>query len=125
MDDPQTPAPPHHRAGGGRAAKRAARTARAGASMSYITRKIGCYEVLDEEGLAIIERNADTILSEIGIDYRDDAEALAIWKAAGADVQGERVHCPPGMCRSRTAPRSSGASTRAGATRRSRTFAIS
>ena len=108
MDDPQTPAQHHHRASGGRAAKRAARTARAGASMSYITRKIGCYEVLDEEGLAIIERNADTILSEIGIDYRDDAEALAIWKAAGADVQGERVHCPPGMCRSiiqATAPR--------------------
>ena len=99
MDEQQAPAAHHHR-GGGRAAKRAARSARAGASMPYITRRIGCYEVLDEEGLALIERNADTILAEIGIDYRDDAEALAIWKAAGADVQGERVRCPPGMCRS-------------------------
>src|SRR3954465_4713288 len=99
MDEPQAVAPHSHR-GGGRAAKRAARSARALASMPYITRKIGCYEVLDEEGLAIIERNADTILEEIGIDYREDPEALAVWRAAGADVRGERVHCPRGMCRS-------------------------
>ena len=83
----------------GRDAKRAARAARAAASVPYITRKIPYYEVLDEEGLALIERNADTILAEIGIDFRDDPEALAIWKAAGADVQGERVQFPRGMCR--------------------------
>jgi trimethylamine--corrinoid protein Co-methyltransferase len=98
---------PHAHRAGGRAAKRAARTARA-ASMPYITRKIGVYEVLDEEGLALIENNAETILEEIGIDYRDDPEALAVWKAAGASVEGERVRCPRGMCRSlvqATAPR--------------------
>jgi trimethylamine--corrinoid protein Co-methyltransferase len=55
--------------------------------------------VLNEEGLALMERNADTILEEIGIDFRDDPEALEIWKAAGADVQGERVHFARGMCR--------------------------
>ncbi len=99
MDDPQVQTPHPHR-GGGRAAKRAARSARSAASMPYITRRIGVYEVLDEEGLAIIERNADIILEEIGIDYRDDAEALEVWKAAGADVRGERVRCPAGMCRS-------------------------
>ena len=60
----------------GRDAKRAARTARAASSVPYITRRIPYYEVLDEEGL-VIERNADTILEEIGIDFRDDAEALA------------------------------------------------
>jgi trimethylamine--corrinoid protein Co-methyltransferase len=99
MDEQPTQAPHAHR-GGGRAAKRAARTARAGASVPYITRRIGVYEVLDEEGLALIERNADTILAEIGIDFRDDPEALALWKAAGAEVQGERVRFPPGLCRS-------------------------
>jgi trimethylamine--corrinoid protein Co-methyltransferase len=98
MDEDKTSAPHAHRAGG-RAAKRAARSARA-AALPYITRRIGIYEVLDEEGLALIERNADTILSEIGIDYRDDPEALAVWKAAGAQIDGERVRCPPGMCRS-------------------------
>ncbi len=99
MDEPQ-PASPRARRAGGREAKRAARSARAGTSMPYITRRIGVYEVLDEEGLATIERNADIILAEIGIEYRDDPEALAVWKAAGADIDGERVRCPPGMCRS-------------------------
>jgi trimethylamine:corrinoid methyltransferase-like protein len=72
---------------------------RRGHSIPYITRKIPCYEVLDEEGLALIERNADTILEEIGIEFREDAEALAIWKNGRRDVQGERVRMPRGMCR--------------------------
>ena len=74
----------------------------------YITRKIPYYEVLGEEGLVLWSSNADTILEEIGIDFRDDPEAIEIWKAAGADVQGERVHFARGMCRSliqRSAPR--------------------
>ncbi|MFZ1682061.1 MAG: trimethylamine methyltransferase family protein, partial [Rhizobiaceae bacterium] len=72
----------------------------------YIQRAIRVYEVLDEEGIALIERNADTVLEEIGIEFRDDAEALAMWKAAGADVRDSRVHFPKGLCRSllRTAP---------------------
>jgi len=57
------------------------------------------FEILNEEGLSLIEHNADTILQEIGIDFRDDAEALQMWKDAGADVQGERVRFPRGMCR--------------------------
>ncbi|HME39265.1 MAG TPA: trimethylamine methyltransferase family protein, partial [Steroidobacteraceae bacterium] len=107
MQEPNTQTG-HARRPSGRDAKRAARAARAGASIPYITRKIPYYEVLGEEGLVLMEHNADTILEEIGIDFRDDAEALEIWKAAGADVQGERVHFPRGMCRSlvqSTAPR--------------------
>src|SRR5260370_39141964 len=98
----------HARRPSGRDAKRAARAARAGVSIPYITRQIPFYEVLGEEGLALMEANADTILEEIGIDFRDDPEAIEIWKAAGADVKGERVHFARGMCRSliqRTAPR--------------------
>ena len=89
----------HARRPSGRDAKRASRAARAASSIPYITRKIPYYEVLSEEGLATLEYNADTILEEIGIDFRDDPEALEIWKAAGADVQGERVHFARGMCR--------------------------
>lgn len=83
----------------GRDAKRAARAARDAASVPYITRAIPRFEVLGEEGLALIERNAETILAETGIIFRDDAEALQIWKAAGADVSGEIVRFPRGMCR--------------------------
>ena len=103
MDDSQTQAETQtsrgRRAGGGRDAKRAARSARSSQSVPYITRKIPYFEVLDEEGLSIIERNADTILEEIGIDFRDDAEALELFRGAGCDVKGERVHFPRGLAR--------------------------
>jgi len=93
--------------GGGAAARRAARAGGGpGSQLTYIKRKIAVYEVLDEEGLALIEKNADTVLEEIGIDFRDDAEALALFKEAGADVKGERVHFPRGLPRAllKTAP---------------------
>src|SRR4029077_8447702 len=96
---PQASPPARARRPSGRDAKIAARTARSHAFVPFITRKIPYYEVLGEEGLALLEHNADTILEEIGIDFRDDPESLQIWKDAGADVRGERVHFPRGMCR--------------------------
>jgi trimethylamine--corrinoid protein Co-methyltransferase len=66
----------------------------------FITRKIPCYEVLGTEGLELLEHNADTILQEIGIDFREDPEALQLFRNAGADVTGERVRFPRGLCRS-------------------------
>jgi len=92
---------------GGAAARRAARSGGGpGTQLTYIKREIPLYEVLSEEGLAIIEANADRVLEEVGIIFRDDAEALQLWKDAGADVQGERVHFPKGLPRSllKTAP---------------------
>ena len=62
-------------------------------------RKIPVFNILDEEQLTLIERNADRVLEEIGIEFRDDAEALQMWRDAGADVKGERVHFPNGLCR--------------------------
>ncbi|MCO6050093.1 trimethylamine methyltransferase family protein [Mesorhizobium sp. RP14(2022)] len=93
--------------GGGAAARRAARTGGGpGTQQTFIKRQIKVYEVLDEEGLALIENNADTVLEEVGIEFRDDPEALELWKNAGADVKGSRVHFPRGLPRSllRTAP---------------------
>ena len=87
------------RRAGGREARRAARSQSATSTVAYITRQIPVFEVLNEEGLALIEHNADTILEEIGIDFRDDPDALQLWRDAGADVQGERVHFPRGLCR--------------------------
>ena len=76
-------------------------------SFSYIRRQVPPTNVLDEEGMATIEANADLVLEEIGIEFRDDSEAIAMWKEAGADVQGERVHFPRGLCRElmKTAPK--------------------
>lgn len=97
------------RRGGGREARRASRSQSRGIEgIPYIKRKVPVYEVLDEDGLEIIERNADIILEEIGIEFRDDPSALALWQDAGAEVEGERVRFPAGMCRSiigQSAPR--------------------
>ena len=71
MDEPQGQAARSRRPSG-RDAKRAARTARSAAFVPFITRKVPYYEVLGAEGLELLEHNADTILQEIGIDFRDD-----------------------------------------------------
>ncbi len=84
-----------------RDARRAARAkATSARAVPYITRNVPVYEVLSQEGLEIIEHNTDTILQEIGIEFRDDADALRMWKDAGADVKGQRVRFPEGLCRS-------------------------
>ena len=87
------------RGGGGAAARRAARTSSAVEHLPYIRRKIATFDILDPEAMEIIETNADTVLEEVGVEFRDDAEAIAMWKDAAADVQGERVHFPKGLCR--------------------------
>ena len=74
----------------------------------YIQRKIAAYDILSEEGLCLIEENADTILRDTGMEFRDDPEILDYFREAGADVEGERVRFEPGMCRQiiqATAPR--------------------
>lgn len=78
---------------GGRASRRAERTSFALRALPPLERAIPVYEVLSAERLELIHDASCRILEEIGIDFRDD-EALALWKDAGADVQGQRVHIP-------------------------------
>jgi len=92
--------PRRRRKGGGRDAKRAARANVQREISPFIERGIPYFEYLSEENLELIESNADTVLQEIGIEFRDDSEALSILKDAGADIDGERVRFPRGMCRS-------------------------
>ena len=84
---------------GGRRKKRAAREQGARKYRPYIERNIPYFEILNEEGLALIEKNADILLEEIGIEFRDFPKALDLFKNAGADVDDECVHFPPGFCR--------------------------
>ncbi|MFT6704392.1 MAG: trimethylamine--corrinoid protein Co-methyltransferase, partial [Gammaproteobacteria bacterium] len=76
------------------------------AAPAFISRKIPYYEFLNEEGLVKLEEQADWLIQEIGIEFRDDEKALEIWKKAGADVDGTRVRLPNGMARElcKTAP---------------------
>ena len=89
------------RRSGGRSGRVASRQASAADQLiTFIERKIPYYGVLDDEALELIEANADIVLAEIGIDFKDDPAALALWKTAGADIEGERVRMPKGLCRS-------------------------
>ncbi|RLA08228.1 MAG: trimethylamine methyltransferase [Gammaproteobacteria bacterium] len=66
----------------------------------YVTRAIPCLDILDDDGLAMIEREADRLLKEVGIDFRGDTEVLKILADAGATVDGERVRFDEGLLRS-------------------------
>jgi len=90
---------PKGRRTGGRAGRAAVRAAHAVEAVPFITRTLTPFEVLSEEGLSLIEENADTILDQAGIDFKGAPDALALMGAAGADVDGERVRFPRGMCR--------------------------
>jgi trimethylamine--corrinoid protein Co-methyltransferase len=63
---------------GGRDARRAARLHAVVEREPFLTRTMPPFEVLGEEGLSIIEHNADTILEEVGLEFRGDAEALRL-----------------------------------------------
>lgn len=85
---------------GGRQARRILREQGAANRMPFINRKIATYDILSEEGLELIEHNADALLQEIGVEFKDDPEILDIMRQAGADVKGDRVRYEPGQCRS-------------------------
>ena len=65
----------------------------------YIRRKVATYDILSEEGLCLIENNADRILRDTGMEFTNDPEILDYFRDAGADVDGQRVRFEPGMCR--------------------------
>ena len=85
--------------GGGGAARRAERMAVRIEFARYITRNIPNLEVLNEEALELIEANAETVLEEIGVNFVENPDALALWREAGADIDGERVRIPRGLAR--------------------------
>ncbi|MDC1383282.1 trimethylamine methyltransferase family protein [Candidatus Puniceispirillum sp.] len=89
----------NHRSGGREARRKARASGTLALAAPFITRQIAPVDILNDEGAEIIENNAEIILEEIGIDFRDDPEALTILHDVGCDVQGERVHFPRGLAR--------------------------
>jgi trimethylamine---corrinoid protein Co-methyltransferase len=77
------------------------------AGPAYIRRNIPSYDILGEESLLQIEHAAERLMAEVGIDIRDDEACLALFRRAGAKVDGIRVRFEPGHLREilRTAPR--------------------
>ncbi len=65
---------------------------------AFIRRKVMPYDLLTPDGLDEIERRADQILAEVGIDINED-EDRDLFRAAGASVTGTRVRFEPGHAR--------------------------
>lgn len=82
---------------GTRQARAARRLAAAPVAPAYIRREVPWLEYVDDGGLERIEEQAQRLLAEVGIEFRDDPAALERWRAAGAEVDGVRVRLPPGM----------------------------
>ena len=91
------------RRSGGRAARQAARAAAFSETVPFLTRRVAPHEVVSEEGLARIEASADRLLATVGVDIVDYPEALEVFAAHGADVDGTRVRFPEGLCRTMAA----------------------
>ncbi len=109
IDLRKAPGVARRRRAGGRAARSARRRASNPATApAVITRRIPVYALLDEDALQRLEAHADWILREIGIEFRDDEEALRLFKDAGASVSGPRVRFDTGHARAlcATAPES-------------------
>jgi trimethylamine---corrinoid protein Co-methyltransferase len=78
-----------HRRGGGRDSRRALRAAPM-LAFPTLVREIPTYQMVPDEAVELIHDESMKILEEVGCEFRDD-EAISMWKAAGADVQGTRV----------------------------------
>ncbi len=66
----------------------------------YIQRKLAFFDPLNEEDLARLEAQVDWIFKDVGIAFRDDPEALELWRREGARVEGDIVRADAQWIRS-------------------------
>ena len=66
----------------------------------YIRRTIPFFDVLDDTQIEKLEAQVDWILQDVGIAFRDDPEALELWRAEGATIDGDIVRAPADWIRS-------------------------
>ncbi len=85
----------------GRMARLEKRSQRKIQTTSYkFIRKIPSYDLLDEEALDKLEKHSEWILKEIGVEFLDDEESIALFRQAGADVTGTRIRFDEGLIKS-------------------------
>jgi trimethylamine---corrinoid protein Co-methyltransferase len=96
------------RRSGGRSARQELRASHVLEREPFITRTQKPFDLVSDEGLSVIEHNADAILAEVGVLIRDYPSAIEVFRSAGAEVDGDRVRFPDGLARKlvqATAPR--------------------
>ena len=83
---------------GGRAGRRAVRTAPDHSMLPGLKRNLPLCTPLDEEQISQLDNASMSILEDVGIVFRDPI-ALEDWKNVGAKVDGERVYPDRGLIR--------------------------
>lgn len=83
---------------GGRAARRAVRTAANFDMLPGLEGKLPLCEVMDAAQVERIDAASMHILENVGVQFRDEI-ALADWRRVGAKVEGERVYLDRGLVR--------------------------
>ena len=83
---------------GGRAARRALRTAPDFKMLPGVHNQLPTCEILAGAQVERIDAASMDILENVGVIFRDDI-ALADWRSAGAKVQGDRVYLDRGLVR--------------------------
>ena len=99
----RTPPTPVGRRRGGIRRAAAARARRSVEAVVQPVSRIPVYALLDPDAEEAIHHASMRILEEIGVDFRGDSEALALWRTAGAEVEGERVRIPRELAMARLA----------------------
>ena len=91
----------------GRKKRAIARAAGGRPAEPFVRRRIAALSMIGEEAVETVERHADRILDEVGMEFRGAPDVLELFRSNGARVDGERVRFKPGWCRDkiRTAPR--------------------
>ena len=100
-DPPRTTVVGRRRGGIRQAA--AARARRSVETIVQPVNRIPSYALLGPDAEEAIHQASMRILEEIGVDFRGDPEALALWREAGAEVAGERVRIPRELAMARLA----------------------
>lgn len=85
-----------------RARQSRSRSSEAGSvpAFPYIQRHLAYFDPLNEEDLARLEAQVDWIFEDVGIAFRDDPEALALWQKEGARIDGDIVRADASWIRS-------------------------
>ena len=60
----------------------------------YIQRKLTFFNPFDDEEITILENQIDWIIQDVGIAFRDDPKALALWQKTDAIIEGDIVRAP-------------------------------
>ena len=66
----------------------------------YIRRTVPFFEVLGDTEIEKMESQVDWIIQNVGIAFRDDPEALELWRREGANIDGDIVRAPAHWIRS-------------------------